>query len=57
MMAAPFAILLHLDPVGVVLLILLGRIVAALAVGARQRNHRTHEFSSYPNLALSLCDT
>ena len=42
---APLAILLQLDTIRVVLLVLLGRIVAALALGACQSDQSTHEFS------------
>ena len=45
MVAAPLAVLLELDAIGVVLLVLLGRVVAALALRARQGDQRTHEFS------------
>ena len=38
----PLAIFLHLDSVGVVLLVLLGRVVTALAFRARQGDQRTH---------------
>ena len=41
-MTTPLAIFLHLETVGVVLLVLLGRVVATLAVGARQGYQRTH---------------
>ena len=42
MMTAPLAIFLHLDTIGVVLLVLLGRVVTALAIRARQGDQRTH---------------
>ena len=42
---APLAILLQLDTIRVVLLVLLGRVVAALALRARQGDQRTHEYS------------
>ena len=38
----PLAIFLHLDTIRVVLLVLLGRVVTALALRTRQGNHRTH---------------
>ena len=42
---APLAILLELDTIRIVLLVLLGRVVAALALRARQGDQRTHEYS------------
>ena len=42
---APLAIFLHLDTIGIVLLVLLRRIVAALAFRACQNYLRTHENS------------
>ena len=42
---APLAILLQLDTIRVVLLVLLGRVVTALALRTRQGDQRTHEFS------------
>ena len=47
MLTAPLAILVKLEAVGVVLLVLLGRVVAALALGAGQSDQSTHEFSFY----------
>mgnify|MGYP000584425779 CR=1 FL=1 len=44
---APLAVLLQLDTVGIVLLVLLGRVIAALALRACQGDQRTHEFSFY----------
>jgi hypothetical protein len=41
----PTAILLELDTIGVILLVLLGRIVAALALSAGQGDQCTHEYS------------
>ena len=41
-MTATLAIFLHLDAIGVVLLVLLGRVVTALAIRARQGDQRTH---------------
>ena len=41
-MTTPLAIFLHLETIGIVLLVLLGRIVTTLAIRARQGNHRTH---------------
>ena len=40
--STPAAILLELDTIGVILLVLLGRVVTALALRTRQGNHRTH---------------
>jgi hypothetical protein len=45
MMPAPPAVFLELDTIGVILLVLLGRVVAALALGACQGDQRTHEYS------------
>ena len=48
MVTAPLAILLELDAIGVVLLVLLRRVVAALAFSACQCDQRTHlNCSSY----------
>ena len=44
-MTAPLAILLELDTIRIILLVLLGRIVTALALGACQSDQSTHEFS------------
>ena len=41
-MATPLAIFLHLDTIRVVLLVLLGRVIAALAISARQGDQSTH---------------
>ena len=41
-LTAPLAILVELEAVGVVLLVLLGRVVAALALGAGQGDQCTH---------------
>lgn len=46
-MTAPLAVLLQLDAIRIVLLVLLGRVVAALALGAGQSDQSTHEFSFY----------
>ena len=46
-LVAPLAILLELDAVRIVLLVLLGRVVTALALGAGQGDQSTHEFSFY----------
>ena len=42
---APLAVLLQLNTITVVLLVLLGRVVTALALRTRQGNHRAHELS------------
>lgn len=44
-MATPLAVFLELDTIRIVLLVLLGRVVAALALRARQGDQRTHEYS------------
>ena len=56
MLVAPLAVLLELDTLGVVLLILFGRIIAALALRAGQGDQRTHEnsFYLYMNASQSL---
>jgi hypothetical protein len=46
-LVAPLAVLLELDAVRIVLLVLLGRVVTALALGAGQGDQSTHEFSFY----------
>lgn len=46
-MTTPLAVLLELDTVRIILLVLLGRIIAAFAFGARQSDQSTHEFSFY----------
>jgi hypothetical protein len=46
-LTAPLAVLLQLDAVRVVLLVLLGRVITALALRTRQGNHRAHELSLY----------
>ena len=50
-MTTPAAILLELDTIGVILLVLLGRVVAALALSACQGDQRTHEYSFVFSLA------
>ena len=47
---APLAVLLQLDTIRIVLLVLLGRVITALALRARQSDQRTHEFSFMPQL-------
>ena len=42
-LVAPLAILLELDTVGIVLLVLLGRVITALTFCARQCDQCTHE--------------
>ena len=49
----PLAILLELDTVRIVLLVFLGRVIAALALSARQSDQRTHEFSFYRKITAS----
>ena len=44
---APLAVLLELEALRIILLVLLGRVVAALALGAGQSDQSTHEFSFY----------
>ena len=46
-MTTPAAVLLELDALRVVLLVLLGRIVTTLALGASKGNQSTHCKSSY----------
>ena len=46
-MTAPLAVLLQLDAIRIVLLVLLGRVIAALAISAGQSDQRSDEFSSY----------
>ena len=46
-MTAPLAVLLQLDAIRIVLLVLFGRVIAALAISAGQSDQRAHEFSSY----------
>ena len=51
---APLAVLLELDTIGIILLVLFGRVIAALALGAGEGNHRTHCFppdESWPRLS------
>ena len=43
----PLAILLELNTIRIILLVLLGRVIAALAISAGQSDQRAHEFSSY----------
>ena len=45
MMTTPLAILLELDTVRIILLVLLGRVITALALSAGQSDQSTHEFS------------
>lgn len=42
---APLAVLLKLDTIGIILLVLFGRVIAALALSACQSDQRTHELS------------
>jgi hypothetical protein len=45
MMTAPFAVLFHLDTIGIILLIFLGRVITAFALRALQGDQRTHAYS------------
>lgn len=45
MVTTPFAILLELNTIRIILLVLLGRIVAAFTLSACQGDQSTHEFS------------
>ena len=49
---APLAVLLELDALGIVLLVLLGRVVTVLAFRARQGDHRAHNSPLKPSLAI-----
>ena len=42
-MTTPLAIFLHLETIGVILLVLLRRVVATLAFSTRQSDQRTHQ--------------
>lgn len=44
-MTAPLAVLLELKTIGVILLVFLGRVITALALGAGQSDQSTHEYS------------
>lgn len=46
---APLAVFLHLDTIRIILLVLFGRVIAALALGAGQGDQRTHELSFKKN--------
>ncbi len=46
MVTAPPAVLLELDALGIVLLVLLGRVITAFALSAGQSDHRAHCKSS-----------
>ena len=54
-MTTPLAIFLHLETIGVILLVLFGRVIATLAISARQSDQRTHENSSYLFSLLLAC--
>ena len=45
MSLAPLAVFLHLDTIGIILLVLFGRVITALALSAGQSDQCTHEFS------------
>ena len=51
---APLAIFLHLESIRIILLVLFGRVVAALALGAGQGDQRTHELSFKKKSKFSL---
>lgn len=53
MMTTPLAVLLELQAIGVILLVFLGRIVAALALGAGHSDQRTHEYSFLLSIMLN----
>ena len=61
MLAAEAAILLHLEPVGAVLFVLLGVVVALFALRAGERDLHSHYFgtsiNSLPLLPAALCGT
>ena len=44
-MTTPLAVLLELKTIGVILLVFLGRVIAALALRAGQSDQSTHEYS------------
>ena len=48
-MTTPATILLELDTIGVILLVLFGRVIAALALSAGHSDQCTHEYSFYRN--------
>ena len=48
-MTTPLAIFLHLDSVGVVLLVLIRRVVTTLALRACKSNHSAHENPPRPS--------
>lgn len=52
-MTAPLAILFELNTIRIILLVFLGRVVAAFAIGACQGDQRTHEFSFISIRALA----
>ena len=54
-MLAPLAVLLELEALGIILLVLRGRVVTALAIRARHRDQRSHEYSFYAILSQA-CD-
>ena len=53
---APLAVLLQLNAIRIILLVLLGRVVTALALRTRQGDQRTHEFSFLPFMETSSND-
>jgi hypothetical protein len=52
-MSTPLTILFELDAIGIILLVLFGRIVTTLAFGAGESDQSTHEFS-FKFIVLSL---
>ena len=54
-MTAPLAVLLKLHTIRMGLLVLFGRVVAALAFGAGQSDQSTHEYSFMPIVLDSSC--
>ena len=44
---APLAVLLELEALRIILLVLCGRVIAALAISARLRDQCSHEYSFY----------
>ena len=53
-MLAPLAVLLELEALGIILLVLRGRVVTALAVSARQCDQSTHEYPFCANKYASF---
>jgi hypothetical protein len=53
-MSTPLAVFLQLDTIGIVLLVLLGRVITALALGASERDQRTHTKLLLLNIHIQL---